>query len=319
MPMKFRAGRASDIELSLKLLRADDGFHASDEVWAPMPALLRRGVSDGSLIFQIFESTSSAGEHEMVAFRVSAFIEPSFARQFNDQPFPYVSAHVWDCIARGDSPILNRKEVAKANAQASLHLGVLHWCLRDRNPQSPETLAVLGLVPAAWQAVHGGYHVESIAFYEVYGKVHSAVMRNIGYQQLSFTQNQHKLAGVDADNLPICFSVHRDQIRLGAAALMGVSMFQASQPRFGLSLSQQRLIVLALEGAADRQLATELCIAYDSVRKAWEAIYRRIEAVDSSVLPSSGADGTHRGVEKRRCVLEYLRQHLEELRPFNPR
>lgn len=315
--MKFRAGRSDDIEPSLNLLRDDDGFCADDEVWAAMPDLLRRGLADGSLIFQVFESTTSSGVHEMVAFRISAFVAPGFAQQFADQPFPYVSARVWDCLARADSPLLNRKQVAKANAQANLHLGVLHWCLRNRNPQNPETLAVLALVPAAWQAVHGGYHVESIAFYEVYGPAHGAVMRNIGYQQLAFKQSTHRLNGVETSNLPACFSVHRDQVLLGAAALMGVSMFQASQPRFGLSPAQQRMVLVALEGAADRQLATELSIAYDSVRKAWESIYRRIEDVDAAVLPDSGTDGNHRGVEKRRHVLEYLRQHLEELRPIS--
>jgi len=315
--MKFRVGRPDDIEPSLKLLRADDGFRADDNAWAAMPALIRRGLADGSLIFQVFESTSSTGVHEMVAFRISAFVVPAFAEHFESQPFPYVSAHVWACMVRGDSPLLERKQVAKANAQASLHLGVLHWCLRDRNPQSQETLAVLALVPAAWQAVHGGYHVESIAFYEVYGPAHSAVMRNIGYRQLAFAKDEHRLDGVDAGDLPACFSVHRDQLRLGVGALMSVSMFQASEPRFGLAPAQQRLILLALEGTADRQIATELSIAYDSVRKAWESVYRRIDDVDSSVLPDSRTDSSHRGIEKRRRVLEYFRHHLEEHRPYS--
>jgi hypothetical protein len=54
------------------------------------------------------------------------------------------------------------------------------------------------------------------------------------------------------------------------------------------------------------------------VKKRWHAIYERVADVDSELLPPSiayGADASSRGAERRRHLLNYLRQHLEELRP----
>jgi len=57
------------------------------------------------------------------------------------------------------------------------------------------------------------------------------------------------------------------------------------------------------------------------VKKRWSAIYERVADVDSELLPPSVANGAHalsRGAERRRYLLNYLRQHLEELRPNEP-
>jgi hypothetical protein len=55
------------------------------------------------------------------------------------------------------------------------------------------------------------------------------------------------------------------------------------------------------------------------VKKRWHAIYDRVADVDSELLPPPVADGVYsssRGAERRRHLLNYLRQHPEELRPF---
>jgi hypothetical protein len=54
------------------------------------------------------------------------------------------------------------------------------------------------------------------------------------------------------------------------------------------------------------------------VKARWRTIYDRVDAVAGALMPPA-ADGrnssTRRGPEKRRRVLEHLRQHPEELRP----
>lgn len=57
----------------------------------------------------------------------------------------------------------------------------------------------------------------------------------------------------------------------------------------------------------------------NTVKKLWQSIYARVEAVDPRVLNPNGVAGDEdprtRGPEKRRHLLDYLRYHLEELRP----
>jgi hypothetical protein len=55
------------------------------------------------------------------------------------------------------------------------------------------------------------------------------------------------------------------------------------------------------------------------VKKRWHAIYERVADVDEELLPPAiayGARVASRGAERRRHLLNYLRQHLEELRPY---
>ncbi len=319
--MKFRAGRIADIEPSVAMLREHGGWRAPAHVWAALPDIVAAGIADGTLLFQVFEDDEVAAGPALAAFRISAFIDESFAIGFAFEPHPYVSARIWQLLLDGSMPLLDRAAVAEHNALGTLRLGVLHWCVRDSNPLAGQTLRVLAQVPNAWQFAHGGYHVESIAFYEVYGKAHATVMRNIGYRCYEgFPALPHDARErLDDDLAPYCFHAERHDMQLGTAAMVGVSMFHAAQPRFGLSPAQQRMAVLALEGAADRQLAAELGIGYDSVRKAWEAMYARVSDVDPAVLPDAASGRGHRGTEKRRVLLEYLRRHLEELRPFKRR
>ena len=70
----------------------------------------------------------------------------------------------------------------------------------------------------------------------------------------------------------------------------------------------------------DAQIAVQLGVSLDAVKKSWRSIYQRIDDLaprmfgDAAMPPHDG----HRSVEKRRHLLEYLRTHLEELRPTNP-
>jgi hypothetical protein len=89
-------------------------------------------------------------------------------------------------------------------------------------------------------------------------------------------------------------------------------------PRFQFSRSQRVLLQHALMGETCENLATSLSISPWTVKKCWHAIYDRVTDVDGELLPPPIAYGAHassRGTERRRHLLNYLRQHLEEIRP----
>jgi hypothetical protein len=90
-------------------------------------------------------------------------------------------------------------------------------------------------------------------------------------------------------------------------------------PRFGFNRSQRMLLQHALMGATCDNAAASLSVSPWTVKKRWRAIYDRVADVDSELLSPSIAYGAHslsRGMEGRRRLLNYLRQDLEELRPY---
>jgi DNA-binding CsgD family transcriptional regulator len=93
--------------------------------------------------------------------------------------------------------------------------------------------------------------------------------------------------------------------------------FLYQEPIFGFTSAQQELLGLVLRGQSDADAAHALDISPSTVKKHWEAILERVARIQPDWLPpESTTDEGKRGVEKRRHLLSYLRQHLEELRPI---
>jgi hypothetical protein len=98
-------------------------------------------------------------------------------------------------------------------------------------------------------------------------------------------------------------------------------LFVYTAPCFYFNHSQRSLLQRALMGQTCERLATSLSISPWTVKKRWHAIYDRVADVDGELLSPQIAYGAHvslRGAERRRHLLKYLRQHLEELRPCKP-
>lgn len=96
-------------------------------------------------------------------------------------------------------------------------------------------------------------------------------------------------------------------------------LFSARTPQLALRITDQELLRAALAGAPDTELANHLGITLAAVKRRWEDIYRAVAASNlpiTAACQAKSAEGK-RGAQKRHLVLEYLRQHKEELRPFS--
>ena len=83
------------------------------------------------------------------------------------------------------------------------------------------------------------------------------------------------------------------------------------KPRLGFSIAEQRLLELALMDTSDHEAAALLSLTEDAIKKRWRGIYTRLRSTAPSLLPSDSTGST-----QRRALLAYIRQHIEELRPY---
>jgi hypothetical protein len=98
------------------------------------------------------------------------------------------------------------------------------------------------------------------------------------------------------------------------------ALFDYHPPMLGFSRREQRLLSCAIQGATDEHLAENLGTSLPAVKKTWASIYRRVEDHLPGLMPESVESGTPAGVrgkEKRRRLLAYVREHLEEWRPVS--
>jgi DNA-binding NarL/FixJ family response regulator len=84
----------------------------------------------------------------------------------------------------------------------------------------------------------------------------------------------------------------------------------------GLRSTDKELLVAALKGATDRELADDLNLTKEAVKRRWKVLFDRLEAVKPEIFGASVSNNGKRGPQKRHRILAYVRDHPEELRPF---
>jgi hypothetical protein len=96
-------------------------------------------------------------------------------------------------------------------------------------------------------------------------------------------------------------------------------LFHYQEPVLGLHHVDQHLLQAALGDLTDEELAQKLSTHVSTVKKRWMAIFERIARVRPDFFPETSRDGndSRRGRQKRHRVLAYVREHPEELRPFD--
>jgi hypothetical protein len=307
--MQFRNATTDDIPQCIELLRNDGGFQAEPALWDVLPRLWTQQIEQQSIAgFQVFEKKRRHAPPQICGFRMSGFIQPAFCFSYAAHPYPQVTADIWRRVRDKQSPLLTRDEIAWANAKGELRLAVMHTCVEHRDPTHPDTQRILALLPQAWQQAHFGYHLKDLPVFEVFGSIAATLTKGAGYQQYIFAAHDSEdTSGNPGKSYVFCWNQAKEVA--GATSLTAHALTHCPPPRFHFTQAQQRLLLAALDGRSDKEIAAKFGIRYDTVRQSWDSIFQRVESLDEAILPNPA----------RRCLIEYVRQHLEEVRPFDKR
>ena len=111
-------------------------------------------------------------------------------------------------------------------------------------------------------------------------------------------------------------STREDALRVPGSIL--AMLFAYREPLLRLHDEDQELLLAALHGRTDEELAQKLSLSLPAVKKRWAALFRRVAAVRADLAPNMDSDchQNGRGKQKRHYLLDYLRAHPEELRPY---
>jgi DNA-binding NarL/FixJ family response regulator len=95
------------------------------------------------------------------------------------------------------------------------------------------------------------------------------------------------------------------------------SLFVYQSPQFSFRRSEQHLLLAALQGGTDEDLAATLGISLSAVKKTWRSIYDRVTNCRPGLISDRAPEEltSERGKEKKQRLLTYVREHPEELRP----
>ncbi len=177
---------------------------------------------------------------------------------------------------------------------------------------NPDTLNLLAVAMHTFRNVHAGYRLDSL-----YQEGQGSECEYLSSMGFPLVGKQVEPGG----ELPRLYGLDRSQ----AARLLPGSpvrdAFQFTPPILGFSGAERRVLRLAVAETPDERIAQELGITGHTVKKIWRGVYDRVSCQlphlfsDTVEVTEPEERGT-RGPEKKRWLLQYLRQHPEELRPY---
>jgi hypothetical protein len=249
---------------------------------------------------------------------ISLCVDDAFIRHLKTPPIPWVGPEIVEWIMRGDPPVLTDRQLREDNSRCGLNLLVWEGCIRSGFETHKE---IYREIVQAFLYEHRGF---------LWKEIISAQMESI--ERLQWTLSTGGLWWHPAESRYVDATAE-DQAKIFAEPhIVGMTralelerpaswvgdLFNYRPPRCGFSRSEQRLILSALGGATDEELATALHVSLPTVKKTWLSIYGRAAVLSPAIVDHFPSESPiSRGKEKRRHLLAYLREHTEELRPYS--
>jgi hypothetical protein len=314
--MRYRLASRSDLPTFVGLLHPGFRMRAGIrerlvQLWADLL------VSPGRCA--VIEDPSRPYPACIEGFGATVFVTDAFIERIVERPRPYVAATLYEEVLAGRSPVLSDHEVAQANARAGLNLLALPFGLRNHDMSDHRTQRVLQCASAAFYYLHAGYGLRALV-QEVFGRQQAAYMEAGGFRLVSDYSDLDEVVPIDRTpaNHPSLYALRREWVVQGAANPLSF-LFQSPRPHIGLSPAEQRVLFRALCNETDGEIGRSLGISLEAVKKTWRRTFDRVARAAPYALGTTRVTATERrGAEKRRFLLEYLRLHPEELRPYKP-
>ena len=287
-----------------------------------LPNMWQASLSNGTMQIFLVENRAGAVGSRIVSFNAFIFVTDEFCSEARSTLRPYLSVELARRYCSRRLPVLNREQIARANADAGLNVIVCFEGSAHEGFSPEQVFAVRAKQSDALRLGLSGYRIKEFLAFPV-GEDALRWMLNAGARIRRPYSNYFRNGTFfwpASPRRPCLVGLTKKE----AFAYPGSSvadLFFYTPPRFLFNRSQRILLQHALRGETCERLAASLSVSRWTVKKRWHAIYERVADVDSELLPSPIADGpasSSRGTERRRYLLNYLRQHLEELRPFKP-
>jgi DNA-binding CsgD family transcriptional regulator len=313
--MFHRLLRSSDFDACVPLLHP--GFRADPQVCAKLPSIWRRLHVNGQLHGGTVVDPARPEPDAIVAVGMSVFVSEPFLAGYLASPAPYVSALVYEQILAGRSPVLPPNELPAANSSGGLNLLILHFGVRRSGADEDRVRAIAATAQEGFRLSHVGYRVRRV-LQEAYGPQELPFFKAGGFQ-LKSDYEGHAARNGDRwrpEERPYLMGLYREDPESCYPGNGMSDLFQHAEPRFHFAPAEQRVLLRAVMDASDADIADALGVSHDAVKKCWRRVFERTVAAAPDMFGDVLEDEGTRGKEKRRRLLQYLRYHLEELRPF---
>ena len=293
------------------------GISYSKTEWRELPVMWQELLASGALKLFLVEDRNQRLGSRIVSCCSALFITDLFCCELKSGVAPFLGIELVRRFMSHALPVLTRNEIARTNATNGLNL-VFCFDGPERSYFPGERyLPIREKRHEALQLVIGGYQIKEFLANPV-GALAYQEMIDAGAKRRcdDFRRGFNGVAETPLPSRLVGLTRKEAEAHPGSQL---AGLFVHTPPRFQFSPSEQTLLQYALTGETGEDLAASLSLSPWTVKKRWQAVYERVARVDKELLPprtGKRAPSGSRGSESRRRLLNYLRQHPEELRPF---
>ena len=270
-----------------------------------------------AMLCMIVEDIEKPIETRIVGCAQTVFVSDGFLRLAKSGISPYAIQRLGEPLPDGSQPMLMLEQVRIANSGEGLNAFTTRWGWADALPDAGDRRRIRDYMDQKYPLFYRGYNFKEILI-EATGDWPCKALEMGGYKIRTDYAAYYKAQGEPPapDKHAYLMGLTRQEAHRDEGSYAS-RVFVYTPPVFHFKPNEQELLELALQSLSDDEIALRLSLSKDAVKKRWAALYEWVSAKMPALLPVN--DGEGRGPEKRRLLLNYLREHPEELRPILPR
>jgi DNA-binding CsgD family transcriptional regulator len=314
LDFELRDATPSDVDTCLALLASR--FLCPAESLGALGALWREIIAEGSGIAALALDPATK---TVIQFGVSVFVTDERADEYHACRTPLIAQHLLSEWQRGKRPFLSATEIARANAGAGLNL-VVPWYGGVVAGGEPDERVYAADYESS-RRVFRGWNLRSHTV-EVFPhnrrREGDAWGRTMEFRIGEYSPEQLAAAGIPPEQAPWVWMARQEDALTNPSYALTLLFSSYARPIFGFTPPEQHILTLALDGHTDESIARMAGTSSATVKKRLREVYAKV--ADASPAPPALAKpflNGARGAETRRHLLNYLRDHPEELRPYD--
>ena len=326
MHLSFRPAKEKDFGWCVSILR--DGFEHRPDLRSHLPRIWGNLLRDDAITMVVLEDKDRGGA--LVAFGATVFVSDRIAEKVMAEPKPHLAVAVLEReLQERARPILRAPDIRRSSANTGLNLLILHYSEVINGYSEEDCLVIRDTMVFGLLESHRRNHLK-LLLYEFYGEQDLAFMKDSGARVVSDFKDWYEGNGLplpQSQDRPYLVAADKDTTRKRPAAWLSW-LFFSSPSRVRLTPSEQKIASRALAGETDAELTLNPIVSSNTVKRHWRSIYKKVALAKIDLIPpellkierdhlSSNGDAILK--KKRPFLLNYLRQHPEELRPHAAR
>jgi hypothetical protein len=269
------------------------------------------------------EVSSGETPARTIGFTYMGFIEAAAMKAYVDAPHPGMASAFLNTVTEKSLGVfMDRKAQAAANLGDGIDHALIALAVSPMDLANPDFNVVFNELYTNYLQNVRGYNIRTV-FAEV-----DVMLKDFMIAAGLTPQKQFADARTQSNTLVFPSNTSSERWFMAASraashlqhAMSAAVIMSYVKPALRLTPTEQRLLLHAIDGLNDVEVAAALGISRDAVKSTWKTVYSHVEDVMPVLFADhNGGNANSRGAEKRRRVVSHVRDNLQELRPHYAR